>query len=70
MSTADIYSPQGGAYGLAILTGLGKKVTYASGAVHERHVYGGTVSPKTVATRRAHNRVARKARRTNRLRGA
>jgi hypothetical protein len=31
-----------------------------------RHIYGGTVSPSTIAKRRARNKVARAARRINR----
>lgn len=58
-TTKDTYSPQGGTYGLAVLVGL---------SAEDKHVYGGTVSAKTIATRRTRNRVAHKSRRTNRLR--
>ena len=64
-------------YSTAILSGLGtpghgltKRNRYGwlvIGAT-ERHVYGGTVPYETIQKRRAKNRVARKSRRTNRLR--
>jgi hypothetical protein len=55
---------QPSSYSLAILHGLGVK--NANGA----HVYEGTADPIRVAKRRAKNRVARRSRRVNRLRGA
>lgn len=38
-------------------------------ALQNRPVYGGTVSLDTIVTNRVRNRVARKSRRINRLRG-
>lgn len=82
MNTNDFnYSPQGGIYGLDILTGLSvpqfRPVFYRNGKAVPgtvqpvfKHVYGGTVPAATVATRRTRNKAARKSRRINRLRGA
>jgi len=64
-------------YSTAILAGLGADSLYPSRHskrnmgiwVGVRHVYGGTVSQATIDKRRAKNRVARKSRRVNRLRG-
>lgn len=67
------------AYSVAVLMGLGKLGRAASfvegrryrGPIFsEMHVYGGTVPRATIEKRRAKNRVARKSRRVNRLRGA
>lgn len=52
--TAGLAEPS--EYQRAILLGLQAKP----------HVYGYTVDPATIARRRAHNRVARRSRRTNR----
>jgi hypothetical protein len=52
---------QPSSYSVAVLFGLG---------FHDKHVYGGTVDPVTVAKRRARNKVARASRRINRRRAA
>lgn len=53
------HKAQQGAFGLAVLFGLGGR---------GRHVYGGTVPWETKQNRRAKNRAARKSRRINRNR--
>lgn len=56
-STRPPNQPSG--FSIAVLFGMGFR---------DKHVYGGTVDPEVVATRRRRNRVARRSRRINRMR--
>jgi hypothetical protein len=58
---------QPSAYSVMVLLGLGAKTGNLS---RPGHVYEGTADPARVAKSRAKNRVARKSRRVNRMRGA
>lgn len=62
-----VNTDQPSAYSVMILLGLGAKT---GNRQYPGHVYEGTADPARVAKRRAKNRVARKSRRVNRLRGA
>jgi hypothetical protein len=66
-STVNANDKQPSAYSVMILLGLGAKT---GNRQYPGHVYEGTADPARVAQRRAKNRVARKSRRVNRLRGA